>query len=60
LIHPAERFLNSVETRNEIHACMALQGNETKDETALEKRFRRRHEDRRQLWWLSPNDRNWL
>src|SRR5262249_40315450 len=41
-------------------ACMALQWNETKDETALEKRFGRRHEDRRQVWWLSPDDRKWL
>jgi hypothetical protein len=50
----------SIETRKQIPACMALQWNETKDETALEKRFGRRHEDRRQVWWLSPDDRNWL
>jgi hypothetical protein len=31
----------SIETGNQIHACIALQWNETKDETALEKRFRR-------------------
>jgi hypothetical protein len=45
---------HSIETRKQIPACMALQWNETKDETALEKRFGRRHEDRRQVWWLSP------
>jgi hypothetical protein len=51
---------HSIETRKQIPACMALQWNETKDETALEKRFGRRHEDRRQVWWLSPDDRKWL
>jgi len=51
---------HSIETRKQIPACMALQWNETKDETALENRFGRRHEDRRQVWWLSPDDRNWL
>jgi hypothetical protein len=51
---------HSIETRKQIPACMALQWNETKDETALEKRFGRRHEDRRQVWWLSPDDRTWL
>src|SRR5215813_8294613 len=45
---------------NQIHACLALEWNETKDETPLEKRSGRRHEDRRQVWWLSPDDRNWL
>src|SRR6516165_2511555 len=51
---------HSIETRKQIPACMALQWNETKDETALEKRFGRRHEARRQVWWLSPDDRKWL
>jgi hypothetical protein len=50
----------SIETRKQIPACMALQWNETKDETALEKLFGRRHEDRRLVWWLSPDDRKWL
>jgi hypothetical protein len=49
-----------IESRKQITACMALQWNETKDETALEKRFGRRHEARRQVWWLSPDDRKWL
>jgi hypothetical protein len=51
---------HSLETRKQIPACMALQWDETKDETALEKCFGRRHEDRRQVWWLSPDDRKWL
>jgi hypothetical protein len=50
----------STETRNEIHACMALQWNKTKDETVLDMRFRRRHQDRRPLGWLPPDDRKWL
>jgi hypothetical protein len=36
-----------------------LPRNKTKNETAFEMRFRRRHQDRRQLWWRSPNDRKW-
>jgi hypothetical protein len=51
---------HSIETRKQIPACMALQRNETKDETALEKRLEGRYEDRRQVWWLSPDDRKWL
>jgi hypothetical protein len=51
---------HSIETRKQIPACLALQWDETKDETPLERRFGRRHEDRRQLGWLSPDDRNWL
>ncbi len=51
---------HSIETRNQIHACLAPQWDETKDETPLEKRFGRRHGDRRQVWWLSPDDRKWL
>jgi len=51
---------HSIETRNQIHACLALQWHQTEDETPLERRFGRRHEDRRQVWWLSPDDRNWL
>jgi hypothetical protein len=38
-----------IETRKQIPACLALQWDETKDETPLERRFGRRHEDRRQL-----------
>jgi hypothetical protein len=30
VINSAGEFLNSIETRHEIHACMALQRNETK------------------------------
>ncbi len=60
VISLAEELRHSIETGNQIHACLALQWNETKDETPLEKRFGRRHEDRRQVWWLSPDDRNWL
>ena len=48
------------ETRDHIHACLALQWDETKDQTPLERRVGRKHEDRRQIWWLSPDDRNWL
>src|SRR5271157_2599055 len=51
---------HSIETRNQIHACLALQWDETRDETPLERRFGRRHEDRRRVWWLSPDDRKWL
>jgi hypothetical protein len=60
VINLAGELRHSIETGNQIHACLALQWDETKDETPLEKRFRRRHEDRRQVWWLSPDDRNWL
>jgi hypothetical protein len=60
VINLTGELLHSIETRKQIPACMALQWNETKDETALEKRFGRRHEDRRQVWWLSPDDRKWL
>jgi hypothetical protein len=38
-----------IETRKQIHACLFLQRDETTDETPLERRFGRRHEDRRQL-----------
>jgi hypothetical protein len=34
VINPAWELLNSIETRNEIHACMALRWNQIKDETA--------------------------
>jgi hypothetical protein len=40
---------HSIETRKQIRACLALQWDESKDETPLERRFGRRHEDRRQL-----------
>jgi hypothetical protein len=40
---------HSIETGNQIHACLALQWNETKDETPLETRFGRRREDRLQV-----------
>jgi hypothetical protein len=60
VINLAGELYHSIETRQQIPACMALQWNETKDETALEKRFGRRHEARRQVWWLSPDDRKWL
>ena len=59
VINLAGNLRLEIETGNQIHACMALQWNETKDETALEKRFGRRHEDRGQVWWVSPQDRNW-
>jgi len=60
VINLAGELHHSIETRKQIPACMALQWNETKDETALEKRFGRRHDARRQVWWLSPDDRKWL
>ncbi len=60
VINLAEELRHSIETGNQIHACLALQWAETKDETPLEKRFGKRHEDRRQVWWLSPDDRKWL
>jgi hypothetical protein len=60
VINLAGELRHSTETRNQIHASLALQWDETKDETRLEKRFGRRHEDRRPVWWLSPDDRNWL
>jgi hypothetical protein len=40
---------HAIETRKQIPACLALQWDETKDETPLERRFGSRHEDRRQL-----------
>jgi hypothetical protein len=40
---------HSIETKKQSYACLALQWDETKDETPLERRFGRRHEDRRQL-----------
>jgi hypothetical protein len=60
VINLAGELRHSIETGNQIHACLALQWDETKDETPLEKRFGRRHENRRQVWWLSSDDRNWL
>jgi hypothetical protein len=60
VIKLAGELPHSIESRKQIPACLALQWNETEDETALENRFGRRHEDRRQVWWLSPHDRNWL
>jgi hypothetical protein len=41
----AGELRHSLETRNQTHACLALQWDETKDETPCEKRFGRRHED---------------
>jgi hypothetical protein len=41
VINRAGELRHSIETGNQIPACMALQWNETKDETALEKHFRR-------------------
>jgi hypothetical protein len=60
VINWAEELRHSIETGNQIPAGSALQWDETKDETPSEQRFGRRHEDRRQVWWLSPDDRNWL
>jgi hypothetical protein len=47
-------------SKRERNACLLayrLLGNKTKNETALEMRFRRRRQDRRRLLWLSPDDR---
>jgi hypothetical protein len=60
VINLPEELRHSIETGNQIHTCLALQWNETKDETPLEKRFGWTHENRRQVWWLSPDDRNWF
>jgi hypothetical protein len=60
VINLTRELRHSIETRKQIHAGLARQWDETKDETPLERRFGRRHEDRRQLGWLSPEDRNWL
>jgi hypothetical protein len=49
LINLTGELCHSIETRKQIHACLALQRDETKDETPLERRCGRRHEDRRQL-----------
>jgi hypothetical protein len=45
VINLAGELRHSIETGNQIHACLALQRDETKDETPLEKRFGRRHEN---------------
>jgi hypothetical protein len=49
VINPTRELRHSIETRKQIPACLALQWDETKDETPLERRFGRRHEDRREL-----------
>jgi hypothetical protein len=49
VINLAGELLHPIETRRQIHAYLALRWDETKDETPLERRFWRRHEDRRQL-----------
>jgi hypothetical protein len=49
VINLTEELRHAIETRKQIHACLALQRDETKDETPLERRFGSRHEDRRQL-----------
>ena len=59
VINLAGELRQSIKTGNQIHFCLALQWDETKDEKPLEKRFGKRHENRRQGWWLSPDDRNW-
>jgi hypothetical protein len=49
-------------SKRERDACSLvyrLPENKTKNETALEMRFRRRRQDRRQLWWRSPDARKW-
>jgi hypothetical protein len=61
VISLAEELRHSIETENQIRACLALRWNQAKDETPFEKKgFGRRHEDRLRVWWLSPDDRNWL
>jgi len=60
VIDLAGDLCHSIETRNQIHACLVLQWDETKDEMPLERRLGRRQEDRRQILWFSPDDRNWL
>jgi hypothetical protein len=49
VINPTGELRHSIDTRKQIHACLALEWDETKDEMPLERRFGRRHEDRRQL-----------
>jgi hypothetical protein len=45
VINLAGERRDSIETGNQIHACSALPWDDTKDETPLEKRFLRRHEN---------------
>ena len=40
----------------EMRATSSPYPTETKDQTPLEKRSGRRHKDRPQVWWLSPDD----
>jgi hypothetical protein len=49
VINLAEELRHSIETMNQVHACLALQWDATKVETPVEKRFGRRYEDRRQV-----------
>jgi hypothetical protein len=49
VINRTRELRHSIETRKQIHTCLALQWDETKGETPLKWRFGRRHEDRRQL-----------
>ena len=56
VISLAGRLRHSIETGDQNHATLAFQWDKTKDEAPLEKRFGRRHENRRQVWWLSPDD----
>jgi hypothetical protein len=49
VINPTGELRHSIETRKQIPAGLALQWDETKDETPLERRFGSRLEDRRQL-----------
>ncbi len=48
----------SIETRNKIHARMALRWNETKKNTVLRIRMGRA-QGRGRCWWRSPDDRDW-
>jgi hypothetical protein len=49
VINLTGKLRHSIDTRKQIRVCLALQWDEPKDETPLERRFGRRHEDRRQL-----------
>jgi hypothetical protein len=55
---PGMRVPRSIETRNKIHACIALGWNETKKKTVLRLRLEETRQ-RRHCWWRSPAGRNW-
>ena len=57
---PVITHLTSHESLETARQSIAFPRTTHKDETALETRFRWRRRDRRLLWWLSPNDRDWL